>query len=140
MKANWQRVLDALMMNLAATATRSDFWYLATPYTRYRQGIDAAYREACRIAARLINNGWTIYSPIAHTHGIALHGDIDPGAVVFWLDFDKPLMGAACGLLVATMAGWSESEGIAAEIAAFREAGKPVRFVDPETMEMSDEP
>lgn len=107
------------------------FWYLATVYSRHPDGIDAAFADACRITAGFIRAGVRVYSPIAHTHPIAVHGGLDPLDHSIWLPADQPFMDHACGLIVCRMPGWEDSKGIAHEIAAFRAAGKPVVYFDP---------
>jgi hypothetical protein len=105
------------------------FWYLASPYSKYRWGAEAAYEDVCRLAARLIKSGISVYSPIAHTHGIAVFGGL-PGGYEHWASFDEDMIGAASGIIVAMMDGWKQSEGIAAEIAICERMSKSVRYVD----------
>lgn len=109
------------------------FLYLATPYSKWKGGIDDAYRMACRETARLLRLGVNVYSPIAHTHGVAIHGGIDPLAHDIWLPADRPLMDAAMGLVVLRAEGWQDSYGIAEEIKVFKAANKPILYIDPET-------
>ena len=112
-------------------------WYLATPYTNYPDGIESAWEEACRITARLILANIPVYSPIAHTHPVAIHGGIDPLDHEIWLPADEPMMHAATGLMVAMMTGWDQSYGIGVEIEAFTSAGKPVVYLDLATFEFT---
>lgn len=106
------------------------FYYLATPYSRYPAGVDAAYAEACRVAARLFLEGVPVYSPIAHTHAIASAGDL-PGHFEQWASFDEAMISASIGMIVAMMDGWRESAGITAEIEICRRLGKMVFYLDP---------
>lgn len=108
------------------------FFYLATPYTKWPAGIEDAYRMACREAARFIRAGIPVFCPIAHSHPIAVHGKIDPLSHAIWLAAGAPLMAAARGLIVVRAIGWEDSYGIAEEIKAFKAAGKPILYVDPE--------
>ena len=75
-------------------------------------------------------------SPIAHTHPIALYGDIDPLDQRFWSDFDAVFLEICDTLIVAHMDGWDQSSGIAHEIAEFQKAGKSVFDLDPATLQM----
>lgn len=109
------------------------FLYLATPYSKWKGGIDSAYQLACRETARLLKAGIHVYSPIAHTHGVAIHGGIDPLSHAIWLAADRPMMEAAAGLIVLRAEGWEDSYGIAEEVKVFRAAGKPILYLDPET-------
>jgi len=114
--------------------------YLATPYSKFEAGLHMAHIEACRLVARLLRLGIVAYSPIAYTHPIAMHGRVDPLDHELWLKFDAPQMEAAQSLLVAQLPGWDESYGIVVEIEYFKRAGKPVRFLHPGTMLVSDQP
>ena len=107
----------------------NEFWYLATPYSKWPHGIHDAFCEAAKAAAEMLKRGHIVYSPIAHTHPIATHGGIDPLDHSIWLPFDGAMMAAAAGLYVVQMPGWDQSKGIAHEIAVFEAAGKPVHYV-----------
>lgn len=110
--------------------------YLATPYTKYPHGPHIAFRHACKIAARLVQSGVNVYSPIAHTHPIAVHGGLDILDLTIWLPFDELMMSRCDTLIVAHMEGWQESKGIAHEIKFFLDAGKPIFDLDPQTLSM----
>lgn len=108
--------------------------YLATPYTKYPRGLEMAFIDACRIAAKMVQAGIKVYSPIAHTHPIACHGGISKTDHSLWLPFDFALMRKADALCVAKMDGWDQSFGVAEEIQMFKADHKPIFFLDPETM------
>lgn len=108
--------------------------YLATPYSKYPAGIEAAFQDAAALAGKLVRLKVNVYSPIAHTHPIAMHGGLDPLNIDLWLGFDAAMMDKADALLVAQMDGWDSSTGIAHEMQVFKNAGKPIRFLDPVTM------
>jgi hypothetical protein len=101
------------------------FYYLATPYSKYPAGIVQAHADACAQAALLVKAGIPVYSPIAHTHPIAIEGRLDPYDHELWLEADRTFMEAAKGLIVCEMEGWQESYGIECEIKYFAQAGKP---------------
>jgi hypothetical protein len=105
------------------------FWYLATPYSKFVSGIGDAFELACKSASLLVRAGVPVFSPIAHSHPIALYGFLDPLDHAVWLPADDPFMRAACGLLVVKAQGWDESFGIGEEVKAFAAMGKPVRHV-----------
>lgn len=48
--------------------------YLATPYSKFEGGLEAAFRAAAEVAAKLVRQGESVYSPICHTHPIAIYG------------------------------------------------------------------
>lgn len=106
------------------------FAYLATPYSKYPGGIEKAFREAARLTGLLLQRGICAYSPIAHTHPIAIYGKLDPYDHTIWLPFDEAMMDAAEHLIVAMMPSWETSTGIKHEIEYFTKAGKPVYYYD----------
>lgn len=111
--------------------------YLATPYTRYPAGIERAFTDAAKLAARLLHAGVKVYSPIAHTHPLAVYGDLDPLDHSIWLPFDEAMMAKADVLIVARMEGWAASKGIAHEIQYFADRHKPIFDLDPVTLTMT---
>jgi len=113
--------------------------YLATPYTKYPGGIEVAFRDACAFAGTLLKAGLKIYSPIVNTHPIAIHGSLDPLDYTIWLPFDHTMMRISDAILVAKMPTWEESYGIEHEIGEFRSALKPVFFIDPATLDITND-
>lgn len=109
--------------------TKYRLCYLATPYSRFPGGIHVAFVEASIFAARLLALGVKVYSPIAHTHPLAIYGNIDPLDHSIWLPFDSAMMDASEALLVAEMSSWQTSKGIKHEIDYFTGAGKDVHFL-----------
>lgn len=107
------------------------YYYLGSPYSKYPHGRAMAYVEACKAAALLIRSGIPVFSPIAHSHGIAEIGDIDPYDHGIWLPVDKPMMDAAGGIIVLQLDGWYNSYGLQAEVFEFRQTGKPVVYMTP---------
>lgn len=107
-----------------------EVWYLASPYSKYPAGPDAAHADVCRLAADLFKAGHIVYSPIAHTHVIATIGGLELGFEQ-WARFDEAMIAASAGMIVAMMDGWGESDGIKAEIAICERLGKPIRYLDP---------
>jgi len=105
--------------------------YLGTPYTKYADGIEAAFVDASRLAAVLLRAGVRVYCPISHTHPIAVHGRIDPLDHAIWLPFDRAMMDASAAMVVGMLPGWGDSFGVQHEIDVFTAAGKPVHYLDP---------
>ena len=110
--------------------------YLATPYSKYPKRTEAACEDAAARAAQLMVAGIDCYSPIAHTHPLAIHGKLDPLDHAIWLPFDETMMAKADVLIVARMEGWEFSRGMAHEIEVFTRAGKAIWDLWPETMDM----
>ena len=106
------------------------YYYLATPYSKYPGGLEAAFQMACRQAAILIKAKVPVYCPIAHTHPIAVQNDMDPFDHGIWLPADTPMMLAASGLIIVKAPTWDLSYGIAEERKVFAAAGKPVVWME----------
>lgn len=110
--------------------------YLATPYTKYADGIEQAFIDAAKLAARLLVSGIKVYSPIAHTHPLAIYGELDPLDHAIWMPFDEAMMDAASVLIVAQMDGWDRSKGVLHEIEFFHARQKPIFGLMPESLIM----
>jgi hypothetical protein len=110
------------------------YWYVATPYTHYPAGRDAAYRDANSAAAQLCQKyKMRVYAPIGHSHSLCaeygtVNGITDSTDGEFWKWFDEPLLDASHGVAVVMMPGWSDSSGVLHEIAAAKAAGRPVLY------------
>ncbi len=105
--------------------------YVGTPYSKYPGGIEEAFKDACKLTARLMGEGLKVYSPIAHTHPLAIYGELDPLDHAIWLPFDAAMMHKSDAMIVAMMSGWESSFGIRHEIQTFVEAYKPIIFLSP---------
>lgn len=106
------------------------FAYLATPYSNYAAGHEAAFKEAARIAAWLATKGVIVYCPIAHSHPMAESGLLPKTDHDLWMKLDAPFVAGATHCIVAKMDGWDKSRGVAFEIEAFQKAGKPILYMD----------
>jgi hypothetical protein len=110
--------------------------YVGTPYSKFRGGIEAAFAAACNLMGGFVMQGLKVYSPIAHTHPIAIYCGLDPFDHSLWLPFDQAIMAKSDAMIVAEMDGWADSYGVKHEIEVFRSAYKPVYFVNPKSMEV----
>jgi len=141
-KARWY--LDRKIAQLDSGAIErpeAPLYYLATPYTKYQGGdLTAAFIAACRLTADLIAAGHNVYSPIVHCHPVAMNSGLDPLDHSLWLAVDEAMMEACDALLVAQMQGWRESYGVDQEIKFFRNARKPVFYLDCATMAIMSTP
>lgn len=119
-------------MSLAMLKAMPGYVYLGTPYTKFEGGIDEACRLAQTAAGRLMEQGLVIYSPIAHSHGIARASDVDPLDWAFWQRHCTAMMGGASAIIALKLKGWGESVGLKYELEAFAYAGKPIVYLEPE--------
>lgn len=103
--------------------------YLATPYSHPGKAVRQSRFEVVNaVAARLIGEGYLIYSPISHSHPIALAGQL-PTGWDYWERYDRLILSVCSQLIVVCQNGWSESVGVKAEIDTAREIGLPVSFM-----------
>lgn len=112
--------------------------YVGTPYSKFPGGIEQAFAAAGAIMAPLILSGVKAYSPITHTHPIAVHGALDPYDHDIWLKFDLAMMRKSDAMLVAMLNSWEDSYGIKYEIEIFKKDGKPIFYLDPETLSVRE--
>jgi hypothetical protein len=103
-------------------------WYLASPYRGHPDGVEQAFVDATKMAAKLLDMGFEVYSPIVHSHPLSFHVESAPQESDWWLDRQIPFMEASCGIIIGIIPGWDVSKGIAFERDFFKKAGKPERF------------
>ena len=103
--------------------------YLASPYSHADPSVQQLrFEHVCTIAAELMRKGHLIFSPIAHTHPIAVHGGLQRGWD-FWQRYDQKLLDCCDELWVLCVAGCKESIGVQAEIAVANALHKQIRYV-----------
>ncbi len=104
--------------------------YLATPYTDKSPAVRQARFEAVnKVAAVLMSKDFLVFSPISHTHPIALAGDL-PKGWDFWREYDLTFIEWADELHVLMQDGWDVSTGVTAEIRLATELGMPVHYIE----------
>lgn len=113
------------------------FIYLASPMAhparrmrreRFQQTVDAT--------ARLIIKGHVIFSPIVHNFALTIKSDLQMG-FEYWRKYDLTMIDAASELWILNLDGWAASVGIAAEVIYAQQTGKPLWFVDYETLKVT---
>lgn len=103
--------------------------YLACPYSHPLESVrEQRVSMANKIAAGLMQQGYAVFSPISHSHGIAHHinNHLDHD---FWLNQCLEFIPWCDELWIMQVKGWRESRGIKMEIEAAKENGKDVRSV-----------
>ena len=106
--------------------------YLASPYTH----ADKAQRElrhekAAQMAARLMERGWIVFSPIVHARTIAYF--LEPERELdhtFWMRQARGMLRTASYLFVLKLEGWGVSRGVSEEILCAEENSIPVRYLE----------
>lgn len=107
--------------------------YLAAPYTHHCavKRIER-FNKVNEVAARLMNEGHIVFSPISHSHPIAEH--LKPELLTdhdWWMNQDLSFIGEwADELHVLRLPGWNESKGVFAEINFAVDNAIPIRYID----------
>ena len=105
--------------------------YLAIPYSHPNPVVrEQRFHLANQIAGLLMQKGLHVFSPISHTHPIAVDVAL-PTGWDYWQRFDRIMLKMCSRLLVATVQGWQESKGVEAEVNMAMELNIPVVFVKP---------
>lgn len=103
--------------------------YLASPYSHKNNHIQhLRYEQVCYYAAELTRQGLLVFSPIAHSHGIAKYGL--PTDWQFWQQYDEAMISRCDSLTVLMLDGWKESKGVQAEIEIAKRLGIPVEYME----------
>ena len=112
--------------------------YVGSPYRKFKLGMGQAAKQVAKITARLTISGLPVYSPIAHGHMLSIYGGIHPSANELWEKINSPFMEMSGAIVVAKMDGWEESDGLADEIRQFQAVKKPVFYLDPHSLLVSN--
>ena len=116
---------------------KEEIWYLAHPYTckdsdgKYIwQGEEANFHLCCIRTAKLIEAGFVVYSPIAHTHPVHAAWPNFCGGEIheMWYEFDNVFINLIPfkGIILAPQ--WETSSGCRSEKDLFERMHKPIWF------------
>jgi len=84
--------------------------YLAVPYSHKDPAVrEERFNRVNSEAANLFTKGHMVFSPISHTHPIALAGDL-PGNWEFWEAYDRTMIEWCDQVWVLAIEGWNESK------------------------------
>lgn len=91
--------------------------YLASPYTHPDPVVrDTRVELASIVAARLMEAGYVVFSPITHGHSVADHlHHRDASSHEFWMRQCLPMLASCDWMMVLPIDGWRESRGLAEE-------------------------
>lgn len=105
------------------------YTYLASPYSHPDPAVrEERFQAVCLVAAHLMSLGQVVFSPIAHSHPIALAGEL-PGDWEYWKSAAETMIRNAEELKVVMLPGWDESKGVAAEIEMAENLGIPISYL-----------
>lgn len=119
----------ALCVQEIAESNRvSGMIYLACPYSHENKQIELErFKIVTKVATKLTEQGIIVFSPITHSHPMAiegLHADW-----IFWEKYDIFFLDRASALYVLTLDGWKDSVGVQAEMAYAEKIGIPIKFI-----------
>lgn len=108
------------------------FIYLASPYAdESAQVRHARFAAVCRACGEILMEGkYTVYSPIAHFHSVAVLCGL-PKTIEFWWSFNRDMLSECTELWTLTLDGWRESIGVQREIAFADQLGLKVKRRSP---------
>jgi hypothetical protein len=89
--------------------------YLACPYSDSDPTVrQQRFEKVNRFAAELMRTGVMVFSPISHTHPIAVAGEL-PKGWDFWERYDRTFLEMSRAMVVLTLPGYETSKGVKAE-------------------------
>ena len=104
--------------------------YLACPYSHRIEAIRIErFEYANKAAAGLMKDGHIVFSPISHSHSIAVQNNL-PLDFDFWEKFDISFIEWCDCILILQINGWDKSEGIKKEIEIAKQLNKPVYYIE----------
>jgi len=113
--------------------------YLASPYSHPDpQMRHHRFVQVCRAAARLMQAGHIVFSPIAHSHSIAEYEEL-PGNWEFWQEFCLATLGRCDQLWILCLDGWEVSTGVNAEIQIARDRNIFIQHINPNSLHLCDD-
>ncbi len=106
---------------------RNDYLiYLASPYSsRSAYVMRNRYETVCKITAELIWYDYTVFSPIVSS---ACLDQITEISYERWIELDLQILRRCDALVVLTLPGWEQSEGVATEIKEAEKLNLPIRY------------
>jgi hypothetical protein len=82
------------------------------------------------MAAKLMDAGYNVFCPIAHSHAIETIGFPEIKDGDWWLEQDFSILKHCDQLMVYKMPGWDESYGLSKEIEYAKNNNIPIEYID----------
>ena len=127
------------MLNCKVCNSEIGLVYLAIPYSS--GAIDRSvspselaeikqrrFEIANKVTADLLRQGYIVFSPISHSHPIALQEKL-PGEFAFWQKYCETVISRCNLVLITKILGWEDSIGVTAEIRIATILNIPIKFV-----------
>ncbi len=94
-----------------------------------------SFKHANKFAGELMQEGHIVFSPISHTHPIAIECGL-PGGWEYWKKFDESFIDWCDEVWIADFGNWQKSKGVVAEIEIAEKFNKKVKFVEQERKQL----
>jgi hypothetical protein len=108
--------------------------YIATPYLPteddYRYEYVHRFLRVTNFAAKLMGVGRHVYSPITHSHPMAIAERL-PGGWDYWCELDQKFLKICTCMVVFCQDGWDRSIGVAAEMKYAEIHNMPIILANP---------
>jgi hypothetical protein len=115
----------------------TELMYMASPYlggtekvTGYTPLKSTRYQQAVNAAAELTNSDRIVFSPIVHSHPLAMKAGL-PGNFEFWNYFDTKIIEACDSFGILQLNGWDKSSAHKNELSLAIKFSLPVYEIDP---------
>ena len=106
--------------------------YLALPYSDPDpETRRVRFKLANEMAAKLLEQGYNVFSPISHSHLVSLYME-NSNDSDFWCDNSLEWLRVCDEMVVYRLPGWRESKGVKREISFAQELNIPVRYLGDE--------
>ena len=104
--------------------------YLAIPYSHPDPAIrQLRHDQVTAVATRLMTSGYLIFSPISHSHHMAV-AHTTPTDWEFWERHCLAMLAACSKLIVLKLDGWETSRGVMAEMQFAETTGIEIEFME----------
>lgn len=106
--------------------------YLACPYSDPSPEVrEQRFQAVNKAASKLMREGIKVFSPISHSHPIALAGGL-PTGWLFWAEYDRAVMECCNKVIVLMLPGWDTSREVFCEVMLAGSMQLPVEYLEPE--------
>jgi len=105
--------------------------YLACPYTHADPEImEERFKSATLAASWIRQQGYLVFSPITHSHPMALIREL-PRDFSYWQADAELMVGFCKEIVILKIEGWERSTGIRREVELAYSLSRPVSFMIP---------
>ncbi len=106
--------------------------YLGCPYSHPDPAIrEVRFHAVNRAAGELLSRGHLVYSPISHSHPIAMENGAGLGWET-WMELDLEMLRRCDAMVILDLPGWENSTGIEAEMKEAELWKIPISHISPE--------